>query len=266
MSNTRCFEGRVVLITGSSSGIGEGIAIYLSSLGANVVITGRDQQRIKSVADKCRQSSNTKVLEVTADLQNDEDIRRLINETINEFGKLDVLVNNAGICKFTSVSDPTILQTYEKIMSTNVRGVLFLITLAIPHLEKTKGNIVNVSSTLGLRPSGPFTVYCMAKSALDMMTKCLALELGPKRIRVNSINPAAIRTPIFDKFGSEAFNLESLIKMTEASYPLGRIGEPIDCAKAVAYLASDDASFVSGVCMPVDGASLNADMLAPDQA
>jgi NAD(P)-dependent dehydrogenase (short-subunit alcohol dehydrogenase family) len=215
------------------------------------------------VAEKCRQLSNQKVLEVVADMTKDEDIKRLLNETINAFGKLDVLVNNAGVFMFTPVSDPNIMKNYETIMSTNVKGVLLLSTLAVPYLEKTKGNIINVSSTGGMRPSGPFMINCMAKSALDMMTKCLALELGPKRIRVNSINPAAIRTPIFDKLGFEEFSTSVVEKMSVESYPLGRIGEPIDCAKAVAYLASDDSSFVSGVTLPVDGGSLYANMLMP---
>ncbi|CAG2121781.1 unnamed protein product [Medioppia subpectinata] len=104
----------------------------------------------------------------------------------------------------------------------------------------------------------------MSKAALDMFTKCLSLELGPKGIRVNSINPASVRTPIFDKFGVQSFSLQNMIEMTAKSYPLGRIGEPIDCAKAVAYLASDDASFVSGTLLQVDGASLHANMTDPN--
>ncbi|CAG2173841.1 unnamed protein product [Oppiella nova] len=263
MSNCRDFNGRVVLITGSSSGIGREIALYLSSLGAQVVITGRDEERVQVVAEKCREISQQKVLEVVADLNRYDDIERLIYETINEFGKLDVLVNNAGVSQISPISSPDLMQIYNTTMSTNVKGVLYLSSLSVPYLEKTKGNIVNVSSVCGLRPLGPLMIYCMSKSALDMFSQCLALELGVKGIRVNSISPASVRTPIFDKFGVQSFSLHNIIEMTAKSYPLGRIGEPLDCAKAVAYLASDDASFVSGALLRVDGASLYANITDP---
>jgi NAD(P)-dependent dehydrogenase (short-subunit alcohol dehydrogenase family) len=111
------------------------------------------------VAEKCRQLSNQKVLEVVADMTKDEDIKRLLNETINAFGKLDVLVNNAGVFMFTPVTDPNIMKNYETIMSTNVKGVLLLSTLAVPYLEKTKGNIINVSSIAGMRPVSSFSPF-----------------------------------------------------------------------------------------------------------
>ncbi len=130
----------------------------MASLGAQVVITGRDEQKIKAVAEKCRQLSHQKVLEVVADMTKDEDMKRLMNETINAFGKLDVLVNNAGVFKFTPVTDPHMMKNYETIMSTNVKGALLLSTLAVPYLEKTKGNIINVSSIAGMRPVSNFFV------------------------------------------------------------------------------------------------------------
>ncbi|XP_054169345.1 uncharacterized oxidoreductase SSP0419-like [Oppia nitens] len=263
MSNCRDFNQKVALITGSSSGIGEEIALYLSSLGAQVVITGRDEDKVRSVAERCRELSLQKVLEVMADLSKYEDIERLIYETIDEFGKLDILVNCAGVSQITPITSPDLMIFYDEIMSVNVKSILYLSSLSVPYLEKTKGNIVNVSSVCGIRPLGPLMVFCMSKSALDMLTQCLAQELGPKGIRVNSINPASIQTPMYDKFGIESFSLDTIIEMSAKNYPLARIGQPIDCAKAVAYLASDDASFISGVLMPVDGASIYANMTAP---
>ena len=124
----------------------------MATLGAQVVITGRDQNKIKAVAEECRKLSQQKALEVVADLQKYEDIEKLVSETIKEFGKLDVLVNNAGISQFTPIDSPDIMKLYENIFNTNVRGVVYLTSLSVPYLEKTKGNVVNVSSVCGLRP------------------------------------------------------------------------------------------------------------------
>lgn len=124
----------------------------MASLGAKVVITGRNPEKIRVVAEKCRQSSQQKVLEVVADLTKYADIERLIYETINEFGQLDVLVNNAGVSQFSPISDPDLMQIYDTTFETNVRGVVYLTSLSVPYLEKTKGNVVNVSSVCGIRP------------------------------------------------------------------------------------------------------------------
>jgi NAD(P)-dependent dehydrogenase (short-subunit alcohol dehydrogenase family) len=138
--------------TGSSSGIGEGTALKFASLGANVVITGRDELRIKNVAEKCRIISKQKAIEVKADLTKESEVKSLINKTIDEFGRLDILVNNAGIGKFSSIDDPNLMQIFDTTMNTNVRSVLFVTSLAVPYLEKSKGSIVNISSIFGLKP------------------------------------------------------------------------------------------------------------------
>ncbi|CAG2102447.1 unnamed protein product [Medioppia subpectinata] len=253
------FTGKVALITGSSSGIGEGIAIKLWSLGANVVITGRDNKRIQEVVNKCQNRDNQRALGVRTDLLVDKDIEELVAKTVGEFGKIDILVNNAGIGPTTTFGTPGYLESYDVVMNTNVRSIQVLTQLVIPYLEKTNGNIVNISSVAGLKPLPIAMDYCMAKSALDMFTKCLALYLGPKGIRVNSVNPAAIRTPIFER---NSRNVD-LLAITEANcqqkYPLKRIGEPEDVASAVAYLCSPAASFITGAILPVDGGSLRAD-------
>jgi NAD(P)-dependent dehydrogenase (short-subunit alcohol dehydrogenase family) len=250
------FKGKVVIITGSSSGIGEGTAMKFASLGANVVITGRDELKIKNVAQKCRQISGEKVLEVKADLLKDNEVKNLFEKTIKEFGKIDILVNNAGVGSMNSIKDPNIMESFDTVMNTNVRCVLLLTSLVVPYLEKTKGSIINISSCAGLIPRAQMMIYCTAKSALDMFSKCLALELGPKGIRVNSINPAAIRTPIFNNYSPQA--LEKVVEYCKNSYPLGRIGEVEDVAELVAFIASERASFITGTTIPVDGGSLNS--------
>jgi NADP-dependent 3-hydroxy acid dehydrogenase YdfG len=123
-------------------------------LGANIVITGRDEQKIKNVAQKCRQISGEKVLEVSADLLKDNEVKSLVEKTIEEFGKIDILVNNAGIGSMNSIKDPntSIMESFDTVMNTNVRCVLLLTSLVVPYLEKTKGSIINISSCAGLRP------------------------------------------------------------------------------------------------------------------
>ncbi|OTF76587.1 hypothetical protein BLA29_006419 [Euroglyphus maynei] len=162
MSNQYDFKDKVVLVTGSSSGIGEGIAIHLSSLGANITITGRNSERLKRVGERCRQQqqqqqqqSTNKVLEVIGDVNEKIDAERLINKTIETFGKLDVLVNNAGAYQIGSIldeDDDNYMENYDLIFHTNVRSVIYLTKLAIPFLAKTRGNIVNVSSVASQKP------------------------------------------------------------------------------------------------------------------
>lgn len=265
MANRHDFKDKVVLITGASSGIGEGIAIHFASLQAKLVITGRNQARLNLVAQKCGDPNNAQVLPLTADLTNSESLKLLINETIKRFGQLDVLVNNAGIFQLASLADGNYLQLYKEIMDTNLKSVVELTRLALPHLIEVKGNVVNVSSVASYKPGATNSIYAMTKAAIDMFTKCLAVELGPSGVRVNAINPAAIRTPIFDLVQAPGMTTDSVAVASAASYPLRRIGEPEDCAKAVAYLASQDASFVTGVCMLIDGGSAYTELILPEE-
>ncbi|CAG2172081.1 unnamed protein product, partial [Oppiella nova] len=237
MTTSRDFTGKVVLITGSSGGIGAVTAVEFARLGAQVVVTGRRRDRVSAVAKQCVEASPTgvKALEVVADVTNDDDCRRLVADTIKTFKKLDILVNNAGRGIFSSIRDENILDKYALIMNTNLRSVVWLTHLCVEHLEKTKGNIVNVSSIAALKPRD--LLYSMSKAALDMFTKCVALELGPKGIRANVVNPSAVKTEFFEisRNLNKAKSDEFLKGMAE-KYPLGRVGEPMDVTKAVLYL------------------------------
>lgn len=171
------FSGKVVLVTGSSSGIGADAARHLASLGAKVVIVGRNEKRLNEVADQIKNSGSPAPLPIVADLT--KDAERIVDETINHFGQLDVLVNNAGIV----IQDNAIeikLSDFDRIFDTNVRSVITLTKLCVPHLAKTRGNIINVSSVAGLKAFQNVMSYCMSKAALDQFTKCAALDLASK--------------------------------------------------------------------------------------
>ena len=242
------FTNKVVIITGASSGIGAGAAEYLSTLGASLVLTGRSENNLKETAKKCKGSP----LLIVADVNEEADRVNIINKTIEKFGKLNVLVNNAGMGEGGDINSTTMDQ-YDRIMSTNVRSVFHLTQLAVPHLITTQGNIVNVSSVAGLRSFPGFLAYCMSKAALDQFTKCVALDLALKNVRVNSINPAVIVTDFFRRMGMTDEVREAFLEKGKETHALGRVGTVQETAHAIAFLASDHATFITGTQLPVDG-------------
>lgn len=251
------FSGKVVLITGASSGIGAGAAVHLSQLGASVAIVGRDAAKLNAVAKVIIDAGSPEPLPIVADINIDAE--KIITNTIIKFGKLDVLINNAGIMEMGSIENGNI-ESYDRMMNTNVRSVVLLTQLAVPHLEKTKGNIVNVSSVLSKIPHTGALAYCMSKAAIDHFTRCIALDLASKGIRVNAINPAIIQTPLFKTLGMNDSAVEAFMKEAGQRYPLGRVGCVNDTSRAIEFLASDiSASFITGQFLNVDG----GDSLAP---
>ncbi|CAG2107977.1 unnamed protein product [Medioppia subpectinata] len=246
VAKSRDFTGKVILVTGSSSGIGEGIVKLFSILGANVVVTGRKAQDVQRVAKEVQELSPLKLkpLEVVGDLTKTSDLNNLIDSTIKTFGRLDVLVNNAGIYPQTNITQTDILSVWDQIFALNLRAVVELVHRSVPHLEKINGTIIDISSIGAIAPFKVNLAYASAKAGMDMLSRILALELGPKNIRVNTINPGSIhvRDPLTP--------LELLV----AKYtPLGRNGQPLDIARAVAFLASTDSDFITGANLVVDG-------------
>lgn len=189
------FKNKVVLITGASSGIGEATAKYLTNLGALLALTGRNVDNLTKVGLECEKISGRKPLLLVADVTKPEDNKRVIDEIIAKLGKLDVLVNNAGIIANGSIEN-TSLEQYDEVMNTNVKAVYHLTMLAVPHLITSKGNIVNLSSVAGNRSFPGILAYGMSKAAIDQFTRCTALELAEKQVRVNAVNPG-----LFDHIG-----------------------------------------------------------------
>lgn len=246
------FLGKVILITGASSGIGAETAVEFATSGCDgLALVGRNKDNLDAVCQQCQDKGipKDKVLGIIADMANEEDVKRIMESTIAHFGKLDVLVNNAGISGVKFLGDDGIMQVYDSVMRVNVRGMLQLTQLAVPHLTQTKGSIVNNSSVCATKTLPMMVAYNMSKTAILQFTKCTALDLAAKQIRVNAVNPGSILTPVHEKSG----RTDAFIEVAKKVHALGRIGESSEVAKAILFLASDDASFITGVGLPIDG-------------
>ncbi|XP_069142383.1 uncharacterized oxidoreductase TM_0325-like [Argopecten irradians] len=249
---------KVVLITGASAGIGEGTAIHFSKLGSRLCLTGRNVTNLEKVVELCKNEGldASKITHVPGEITSEADRTRILSHTIETFGRLDVLVNNAGAITYSSATDTTPEQ-YDEMMNVNTRSQFFLTQAAIPYLKETKGNIVNVSSICGQRAMSGVTAYCMSKAAMDSFTECLALELAPFGVRVNAINPGTVISMIArreDSAYKREEDYQKFLEVQKTKHPLGRVGIPQDIAQAIAFLASDQASFISGQILFVDGA------------
>jgi NAD(P)-dependent dehydrogenase (short-subunit alcohol dehydrogenase family) len=189
---------------------------------------------------------------LTVDVTKGDETRRAIDEAINRFGRLDVLVNAAGHISSGSI-ETTSLAAWDAMMEVNLRSVFQLMQLATPHLLETKGNIVNVSSVTGLRSFPGVLAYCVSKAALDQLTRCAALELAPKGVRVNAVNPGVVVTEIHKRGGMSEADYEKFLEHSKTTHPLGRVGDPKEIAELIFYLASEKASWITGATYQIDG-------------
>lgn len=249
------FADKVVLITGASSGIGAACAIRFARASAKLSLVGRNVENLEKVAEHCEEASRSKPLTIIGDITSKEDVKRIVSSTIDRYGQIDVLVNNAGITLMASITDG--VEPLDHVMTTNVHGTYLLTHQVVPHLLLTRGNIVNVSSVLSSTPMPCMTPYCMSKAALDTLTKCLALELSSKGVRVNAVNPGPVKTNLFMRAGLSNEFSDALYANFAASLPLKKVCDCEDVAEMIAYLASGKASSITGSCMIMDcGVSL----------
>lgn len=239
-------EGKVAIITGGSRGIGFAIAKAFSENGANVIITSKNSQQLE---DSASQLNNT--IPISADIRKEDDVRKVIEKTIEKFGKLDILVNNAGIFpKIKQLNEISEVE-WNNVIDVNLSGQFRFTKFAIPHLQKTSGTIINISSDAGLKAYEGFNAdaYSASKAALIVLTKCWALEYAKDKIRVNCICPGVIDTDMTKPFLTTQKDREFM----DNDHPLGRIGQPEEVAKSVLFLASEDSSWTTGAILAIDG-------------
>ena len=251
------FSGKVVIVTGSGSGIGAATARRFAQDGASVVLNGRTREKLERVTADLEPD---RVLVQTGDVSDQGDAEALIAAAVERFGRLDILVNNAGVVPTGPLLEASVAD-WRKVMAIDVDGVFFCTRAALPHLIRSGGNIVNVSSVSGLGGDWNMSFYNAAKGAVSNFTRSLALELGERGVRVNAVNPGLTFTDLTEDMKGDT----ALMKRFAERIPLGRGAEPDEVADVIAFLASADARYVTGVNLPVDG-GLTASNGQPKQA
>jgi NAD(P)-dependent dehydrogenase (short-subunit alcohol dehydrogenase family) len=246
--------GKVAIITGAGSGIGEATAIIFAREGANVALAGRRVAKIQAVADRII-SEGGEALVVQTDVRYADQVQNLVNKTVERFGKLNVLFNNAGVRASRSTVVEVSEEEYERTMATDVKGLWLCCKYAIPEMIRSGGgSIINCSSISAFIGQPLQGVYNVTKGGIDVLSKCMAVDFAKHNIRVNNINPGWVKTEMNEeelaRWKAEGSKeLEEVLRL----HPLGRLGEPEDVAWAVVYLASDESSWVTGASFLVDG-------------
>ncbi len=239
------FDGKVAIVTGATSGIGMATVSRFAEQGARVAAVGRKREVLAKVQ---RQNVRT----YAADLTSEQETAAFARRTLDDFGGVDILVNAAGIIANGTIENTT-LADYDLMMNINVRSVFQLTQLVLPSIIERKGNIVNVSSVTGLRAFPNVFAYCVSKAAVDQLTRCAALELASKGVRVNAVNPGVVRTSLHLNSGMNEDSYAAFVERSKTTHPLGRIGQPEEIADLILFLASSKAGWITGVTYSIDG-------------
>ncbi|MFQ6111788.1 MAG: SDR family NAD(P)-dependent oxidoreductase [Nitrospinota bacterium] len=242
-------EGKTAIVTGGATGIGRAIALRFAQEGVDLSIC--TSKRVKELEEAAREieAQGRRALALQADIRKLSEIDRLVNETIKAFGKIDILVNNAGVSLPASLADAT-EEDWDNLIDTHLKGTFFCIQKVVPHmLKQGKGKIINLASTFGFVGYRGWVIYCTAKGGVVNMTRVLALELAPLKINVNAIGPGTTATPLIQEALADPEKAKPYIDRI----PYGRMALPEEMAAGAVYLASDEADFVNGHCLMIDG-------------
>ncbi len=244
-------KGKIALITGGTEGMGYATAELFLKEGAKVVVSGRSEEKGKKALEKLEKLGRARF--VRGDVSREADAKRMVDETVNAFGRIDILFNNAGFY-LEKVAEDTSEEEWNKVIDTNLKGTFLVSKHAIVHMKKQRsGSIINNSSDAGIIGNRMCPAYCAAKGGITVMTKAMALDYARLGIRVNSVNPGIIDTPMLAREVDAAPDRKEYLVKCDEDAPVGRIGKPIEVAKAVLFLASDQSSFVTGAALSVDG-------------
>jgi NAD(P)-dependent dehydrogenase (short-subunit alcohol dehydrogenase family) len=247
-------DGKVAIVTGAAMGIGKACAELLAAEGASVAVTDKEEEEGRNVADALT-AAGLRAIFIQQDVGDEDEWKKVVDQTVKQFGKLDILVNNAGVGWFGDVENTT-LESWHKLLRVNLDGVFLGMKHAIPAMRRAGGgSIINMSSIEGLIGDAQTAAYNASKGAVTILTKSAALYCAAQRtgIHVNSIHPGYVWTPMVEKAIQSAPDPEEMKRQIEALHPIGHLGEPMDIAYAVLYLASDESKFATGSALVVDG-------------
>ena len=245
------FASKTLLVTGATSGIGKATALRFAEAGANVAAVGRNETALAELRDELTGQA-AQCITIQGDLAEPDSARTAVTKTIERFGGIDVLVNAAGHISSGTI-ETTSLEAWDAMLNINLRSVVVMMQGALPSLIERRGNIVNVSSVTGLRAFPGVLAYCVSKAGLDQLTRCAALELAAKGVRVNAVNPGVVFTEIHKRCGMSDQDYEAFLNHSKTTHPLGRVGEAHEIAELILFLASDKAAWITGATYSIDG-------------
>ena len=250
MAQQQRFAGKTVLVTGASSGIGRACARALGAEGANVVLAGRRRERLDEVAAELSVAGRGSLI-VTGDTRDEEACTKWVSAALARFGALDGLVNAAGVLGNGTVLETT-TEEWDRMMDVNGTGVMQVTRAAAEAIKARRGTVVNLSSVAGIRPYGNLAAYCVSKAAIEMYTRCAALDFAPFGVRVNAVAPGVVVTELHTVTGAVG-DYAGFLERGKSTHPIGRVGQAAEVAALILYLLSDEAGWITGASMSIDG-------------
>jgi NAD(P)-dependent dehydrogenase (short-subunit alcohol dehydrogenase family) len=245
------FAKKTVLITGATSGIGKATALRFAEEGASIAAVGRNEGALIELQAQI-ESAGAQFLAIQSDVSQEEETDKVVANTVEHFGGIDVLVNAAGHISSGTIENTT-LEAWDAMLNINLRAPFVLMQKALPTIIERRGNIVNVSSVTGLRAFPGVLAYCVSKAGVDQLTRCAALELAAKGVRVNAVNPGVVVTEIHKRGGMSAEQYDAFLEHSKETHPLGRVGQAKEVAELICFLASARASWITGATYSIDG-------------